>query len=100
MESCPHRAPACCTRPGHGQATSAVQADGDHWLCILDSIKDEIFEIAHGEGHLGFHRAWHKMRGFVVHRGAKKFRTSIDQCDECREISVPNHKHYVNLSKL
>jgi len=33
------------------------QADGDFWLCIPDSIKEEIFEIAHGEGYLGFHRS-------------------------------------------
>ncbi|KAG0152943.1 hypothetical protein PDIDSM_1902 [Penicillium digitatum] len=50
----------------------STQADGDRWLCIPEAIKDDIFEMAHGDGHLGFHRAWQKMRGFVIHKGAKK----------------------------
>ncbi|KAJ5531378.1 hypothetical protein N7527_004771 [Penicillium freii] len=27
---------------------------------VCHAIKEEIFEIAHGEGHLGFHRVWQK----------------------------------------
>ncbi|OQE23374.1 hypothetical protein PENFLA_c011G00860 [Penicillium flavigenum] len=52
------------------------------------------------EGHLGFHRAWQKMRGFVVHKGAKKLRAYIDQCDECRKNAVPRHKPYGSLQPM
>ncbi|KAJ5533813.1 hypothetical protein N7527_000067 [Penicillium freii] len=34
----------------------SIQPEGEYWLCIPNTIKEEIFEIAHGEGHLGFHR--------------------------------------------
>jgi dUTPase len=76
------------------------QADGDFWLCVPDSIKSEIFEMAHGDGHLGFHRAWQKMRGFVVHKGAAKLRAYIDQCDECKKNAVPRHKPYGSLQPI
>ncbi|OQE11895.1 hypothetical protein PENFLA_c070G08625 [Penicillium flavigenum] len=58
----------------------SIQASGEYWLCIPEAISDEIFEMAHGEGHLGFHRAWQKMRGFIIHKGGKKLRAYIDQC--------------------
>lgn len=54
-----------------------IQPEGEYWLCIPDAIKEEILEIVHGEGHLGFHRALQKMRRFVVHKGAKKSFASI-----------------------
>ncbi|KUM66240.1 hypothetical protein ACN42_g859 [Penicillium freii] len=60
----------------------SIQPEGEYWLCIPNVIKEEIFEMAHGEGHLGFHRAWQKMRRFVVYKGAKQLREYIEQCDE------------------
>ncbi|QQK41291.1 reverse transcriptase [Penicillium digitatum] len=78
----------------------STQADGDRWLCIPESIKDDIFEMAHGDGHLGFHRAWQKMRGFVIHKGAKKLRVYIDQCDECKKNAVHRHKPYGSLQPI
>ncbi|EKV05442.1 hypothetical protein PDIP_83000 [Penicillium digitatum Pd1] len=75
-------------------------ADGDRWLCIPEAIKDDIFEMAHGDGHLGFHRAWQKMRGFVIHKGAKKLRVYIDQCDECKKNAVHRHKPYGSLQPI
>jgi hypothetical protein len=78
----------------------SIQASGEYWLCIPDTIKNEIFELAHGEGHLGFHRAWQKIRGFVVQKGAKKLRAHIDNCDECKKNAVPRHKPYGSLQPI
>ncbi|KAG0159220.1 hypothetical protein PDIDSM_6741 [Penicillium digitatum] len=110
MEPCPQRAPKGDTGPRPYQATStlrnrrrlAVFNAGRRrpWLCIPESIKDDIFEMAHGDGHLGFHRAWQKMRGFVIHKGAKKLRVYIDQCDECKKNAVHRHKPYGSLQPI
>ena len=63
-------------------------------------MKEEIFEIAHGDGHLGFHRTWEKMRGFVVNREAKRPREYIERCDECNKNAVHRHKPYVSLQSI
>ncbi|KAJ5237376.1 hypothetical protein N7489_007467 [Penicillium chrysogenum] len=43
----------------------SAQADGDHWLCIPDTTKDEIFDIVHGGGYLDFYRDIRELRSFA-----------------------------------
>ncbi|KAJ5426399.1 hypothetical protein N7465_001469 [Penicillium sp. CMV-2018d] len=59
-------------------------------------MKEEIFEVAHGDGHLSFHRTWEKMRGFVIGKGAKKLRQYI----ECSKNAVHRHKPYGSLQPI
>jgi hypothetical protein len=59
-----------------------------------------IFEIAHGDSHLGFHRAWQKMRGFVIRKGTQKLRKWIDQFDECKKNATHRYKPYGSLQPI
>jgi hypothetical protein len=34
----------------------------NYWLCIPDTIKDEIFDIVHGDGYLDFYRDIRELR--------------------------------------
>ncbi|KAJ5256314.1 hypothetical protein N7505_011465, partial [Penicillium chrysogenum] len=55
----------------------SAQADGDHWLCIPDTIKDEIFDIVHGDGYLDFYRDIRELRSFALRRVKEERRAPI-----------------------
>ncbi|CAI7654783.1 unnamed protein product [Penicillium viridicatum] len=86
------------TQSNHGCRTRPTMAEGEYWRCIPDGIKEEIFEITHGAGHLGFHRVWQKCESSLYLKTPRSSARTLTSAINAG--SMPSHgispTHHVN----
>ena len=70
-------------------------------LAIPKSCVKEIFEIAHGNIHLGFQRTYDKVNAaYYIRNLSKQLSTFISHCPECLRTQTRRHKPYGKLQPI